>query len=300
MVVNGKNKISQNDAVNSLLYSRLYLPVMYANKHEIDYSYFAEREKIASTITFSALQSGEWGNKVNIKKEGHFLENDSYIQTLEESNYYYWGELNKSKQPDGYGVIFEGNELSVEEDREYSIKYIGEFKDGRYNGYGAEFVGADEYTDGYDSYGDFYSNLPVMNYIEYEGYFEDGERKGDGIEIYCDAGSLLGRIDGNYQLEDVFDQLVKEINYFFYIGSFKDGTYDGNIKIYFAGVLAYEGECKKGSITGTGTQYFSDPVGQVQYKGDFVNGNYNGEGTLYDESGKIIHKGKFTNGDISS
>ena len=42
--------------------------------------------------------------------------------------------------------------------------------------------------------------------------------------------------------------------------------------------------------------YFSN--GQVEYKGEFVDGKYEGEGTFYIDNGTLLYEGGFRKGDI--
>ncbi len=44
--------------------------------------------------------------------------------------------------------------------------------------------------------------------------------------------------------------------------------------------------------------YFSN--GQIEYRGKLLNEKYHGKGELYDESGQLIYKGNFKNGDIAN
>lgn len=58
-----------------------------------------------------------------------------------------------------------------------------------------------------------------------------------------------------------------------------------------SGYLAYEGDVKKGSVTGTGTLY--NPAGTVVYQGSFVKNKYDGSGTSYYDDGTMRYKGEF-------
>ena len=57
----------------------------------------------------------------------------------------------------------------------------------------------------------------------------------------------------------------------------------------------YAGELLNGLRHGKGTVYYKKN-GKIKYKGDFVNGKYEGFGELYDENGTLQCKGNFKNG----
>ena len=54
---------------------------------------------------------------------------------------------------------------------------------------------------------------------------------------------------------------------------------------------------KNGKYDGKGIEYYFGTT-KIKYKGEFDDDVYHGNGTLYDEEGNIIYKGKFKNGDI--
>lgn len=66
----------------------------------------------------------------------------------------------------------------------------------------------------------------------------------------------------------------------------------GNVKIKAeAGYIAYEGEVKRGTVTGTGTLYGRDR--NVIYSGEFKENEYSGKGKLYGEDGELLYEGEF-------
>lgn len=67
---------------------------------------------------------------------------------------------------------------------------------------------------------------------------------------------------------------------------------DGKVKIKAkSGYIAYEGEVKKGYVTGKGTLY--DENQQVVYDGEFDKNMYNGQGQLYYPTGQVKYSGMF-------
>lgn len=283
-VENNENKedssgISEKSATDSILYNRLYLPYKYAKEHNIEFPYFSEQERTAEKMSFDAFKACSWGQKVYLREDYGFFKKDAYIQTLEESDLCYWGELNGDCQPDGYGMIFEAGDLDITDMEYIVIQYIGEFKDGMYQGYGVSFENEDD-------------NCIDPISVRYEGNFKEGKPSGKGIAFESTAASNYNESDGTLNEE--------KIEYAFFIGTFKEGQYDGSVKVYILGDLYYEGDCKNGQITGKGVEYFPDGSGKVRYKGEFYDAAYDGNGVLYDEDGNILHKGTFSNGDISN
>ncbi|NSK19486.1 hypothetical protein G5A68_04490 [Dorea formicigenerans] len=55
---------------------------------------------------------------------------------------------------------------------------------------------------------------------------------------------------------------------------------------------------KNDQMDGKGILYFPDST-QVQYDGHWNSGKYDGKGTLYDENGNEVYKGKWDNGDYA-
>lgn len=67
---------------------------------------------------------------------------------------------------------------------------------------------------------------------------------------------------------------------------------DGTVRIRAkAGYIAYEGEVKKGFVSGNGSLY--DEYGNLIYTGEFEKNKYNGQGTVYYEGGQPKYIGSF-------
>lgn len=288
---NSTSEQKTNIAQDSYVQAEMEHYYKYITENNMAVPVFDEYDKIANTFTESNY-SEQWGNYVYVDEDLSFKDNKSYTETLETSDYLYWGELNRDKQPDGIGILYE---CYYYVDYDYSnpdllIKYIGEFKDGYYSGYGIEFEIPDWDADYY--YMELNEeNLYLMNQPIYEGYFEEGLRSGSGVEIL----STLGTAN-----MDTYEALLdpNAADYSVFIGNYKKGELEGNVIIYYDGALVYEGEFSNGDINGEGKQYFVEPKGVLKYEGEFSNGLYHGKGKLYDENGEVIHKGKFSSGDI--
>lgn len=277
-------------AEDSIVLDKMQYFHNYVAEKGIEIPEFKEYEDIANTLTDSNFED-EWGNYVDIEKDPTFSEKVSYTVTLEGSEYVYWGELNKDSKPDGIGIVYEYSSNYM--DSELFIKYIGEFEDGYPSGYGIEFDIPDLYNDYPVQVTDemFDENLPNFNQPIYEGYFEDGRRSGEGIEIISNYGGV--HVETGEVLLD-----PNKTGYCVYIGEYKKGKLNGECLIYDYGVLVYEGGFKNGDMNGEGIEYFYDNPGTVKYEGEFSGGVYSGKGVLYDENGDVIHKGEFVSGDI--
>lgn len=146
------------------------------------------------------------------------------------------------------------------------IKYAGEFNDGVIDGYGLEYN---------------------KGRLVYEGQWKDGKYNGKGNLIY-------------YKNSNLDDKPYMIVSAAFADGEIKSGegviygfSQDGNLYLYYKGDLNEDGVGD-----GDGTIYY---LGKdiPKYTGEFKNGKYHGKGTLYDENGKEIYKGKWEDGDYA-
>lgn len=270
----------------------------YVADNNITYPQFDEYVEIANTFTESTFND-KWGNYVYVDADPSFKDNKSYTETLETSDYIYWGELNKDNKPDGIGILYE---CYYYLDYDYSnpdllIKYIGEFKDGYYSGYGIEFEIPDWDKD-YYYIDETEETLYLFNQPIYEGYFEEGIKTGTGVEIISTLGEINDE-DGDIYID--YENAIIDPNaaeYSLFIGEYRKGSLEGDVLVYYNGSLLYEGEYNNDNMDGEGTLYFTEPKGVVKYEGEFSGGAYHGKGILYDENGEVVHKGKFASGDI--
>lgn len=248
----------------------------------------------------------------------------------------------QNNRPHGLGtlqqIIWKPNSLN----HEYALAtiYIGNFKKGIFNGYGMKYYIPDPDV-GYSANEiNFMTNLDVqhfqiyieqiLNYVEYEGYFEDGEYDGKGILYqypYVNYQTFMITANGDISTEyfEHYNAFIKlypdavDYNYKFpgdgptqhieiLSGNFKNGYADGKCKVYRYGMLCYDGNMGVPLLqkdyylawtNGKGTLYFP-ASSQIRYQGEFGLNSFHGEGTLYDENGKIIYKGKWQAGDYAS
>ena len=79
-----------------------------------------------------------------------------------------------------------------------------------------------------------------------------------------------------------------------YVGEWKKGYLDGEVKIYRKGQVWFEGEYKRGKKHGKGISYINQPK-WLKFEGEYKNGVKHGPGTLYLTDGSVI-KGEWING----
>lgn len=260
-----EQKIDLNQYEDSLAYILEGDAWKYAEANNIEMFNFVERKNILE-FTSENNSTSMKENMINVEEStGLFSDVPSYKRTVEETGDYYVGSVNADNEPEGLGLLLKYNENYDM----VGVKYVGYFKEGKFDGYGLKSEALDE-AFGYGS-----------EYLEgigfYEGYFKEGKKCGKGMEFH--------------QMLNAPDQ------YYAAIGDFDDDTWNGNIKEYQSGKLLYIGETKDGVYDGKGIQYDSQ-TGQIIYDGEFNNSKYDGKGTLYDENGDVVYEGEFQAGDI--
>ncbi len=158
---------------------------------------------------------------------------------------------------------FDGKARLVDSKDNKQTLYIGEFKNGKYEGIGTEYFDSGE--------------------VKYTGGFKNGKYEGSGISYFEDKAGI-----SYYKL---------------YEGDFKNNSYDGNgIEYFDSGKIKYEGEFKNNKYEGNGISYVKDSTGNLYcklYEGAFKNGSYEGKGIEYFNSGNIKYEGEFKNGEYS-
>ncbi len=174
--------------------------------------------------------------------------------------------------------IFDGKArlVSNSSNKNKNTIYMGEFKNGKYEGVGTEYYASGEvkYTGGfingkYEGSGIFYfeDKDGISYYKLHEGNFKNNSLDGNGIE-YFHSGKIK------------------------YEGEFKNNKYEGKGIDYFdSGNIKYEGEFKNNKYEGKGTEYFSS--GNIKYEGEFKNSKYHGNGKLFYSDGNLQYEGSF-------
>lgn len=233
-----------------------------------------------------------------LKMDDGLFGSGAYEITSEQTEYAYSGKL-KNNQPSGFGVLYKYYSMGIDMEAYVPI-YMGDFKKGKYQGEGISFYDYSEDSNiassiTYTLHSDE-SNLEEVidqyfQAIEYIGEFEDGEENGDGVSFEYPNIHLYSYV--NEQI-DSFDME----NIAVFLGVFEDGKMEGPGKVYYHKYLMYEGDFKDGLMNGTGTVYYPESK-QKKYVGEFKDNQYNGTGTLYDENGDVEYKGNWENGDYS-
>ncbi|SHJ51724.1 tetratricopeptide repeat protein [Parasporobacterium paucivorans] len=172
-------------------------------------------------------------------------------------------------------------------------KYIGEFKDGKPHGKGAEF-----FSNGDRYEGEFKDGLrsgqgtkTYVNGDRYEGSFEEGKFHGYGIFSYSDGNKYEGEwIKGkpNGQGTRIFANGDK------YVGGFRNYNFHGRGIWISANGDKYEGEFKDGKFNGLGTLHYRSGD---KYEGKWEKGVFHGYGILTYADG-TRKEGEFEDGKL--
>jgi len=220
-----------------------------------------------------------------------FISNDFFVGILDDKNNlpkkgglytsigdHYIGEFINGKK-EGYGTIIYNN----------GTKYEGYFKNDKHDGFGKliqldgeMFVG--EWKEGKINGNGIRQHINGDKYI---GNYTNNIRNGQGHYIFSNGDSY----EGNWE-----NGTANGFGKF----NFKNGnSYEGNFKqniIFGKGIFKmnngdiYNGFFKCGLINGKGT--WTNSKGE-KYEGNFIDGKKNGFGKLMDKNGKIIHMGNW-------
>ena len=239
-----------------------------------------------------------------------FASKDYFKITENQTQYVYWGDLDKSI-PEGKGIIMQEVKDSMYDKSIFIPLYVGNFKGGKYSGFGKLFTYIDDYN---FSDNEFKMGQYGLYYKEYEGYFKNGEYNGIG-NFYIDLTSIdedkyvqkyiqenhnaLTKMEGDISEESTFfiiSDLPPMYNFLTYYGEYENGEMNGTGTGIFNGVVLYKGDMKDSTFNGEGTSYYEN--GSIMYEGMFKNGKYNGKGTRYNSDGSVDYSGEWKNGDI--
>ena len=252
--------------------------VLYESDYTIEnFPYYYEKESKQLLEYYQDIISGDY-NKTCFLEENY--DKTNYKQTVNKTEYYYIGEM-KDNKLNGKGAIFKQEGTSS-----YVLYILGNFRDGKLEGYGLQYDVSILKSDGIIA-------------LSYEGNYKDWEREGDGIAYYSEYNydeSVLNNIE-ILEIENIsiFNGVVMRQGGIGYIGEFKNDQKSGNGSEYVGNTLIYTGEFSGGKYTGEGTLYDLD--GNLKYEGEFKNGKYHGKGILYNKDGSVEYDGKFKYGD---
>ena len=189
---------------------------------------------------------------------------------------------------DGRGILY--NESG-------DIIYDVFFKEGKYEGFWLEYKEKLLKYEGFFSNGEYEGkgNLYFNNIKIYEGHFHEGYYHGIGIK-YFNNGEKARKLFFDQGLEDSFG-ILYDNNKEIYSGelSYNKPKNGKNIVIFKEdGNIIYKGNFSDFEYDGKGILYINDSY-EIYFEGIFKFGKYE-EGKLYDLKGKIIYQGKFKGG----
>ncbi len=177
------------------------------------------------------------------------------------------------------------------------LRYEGNLQNGKAHGKGKVFYNElhwyeGDFVDGViQGQGEFYRN----GYLYYAGGVRGGVPHGQGAVCITNVtystipmrGTFIdGNMEGYFKIYDGSDALIFE-------GQFSGNKENGPGKEYEQGKMIFDGQYKKGLRNGYGTEF--DYNGEPKYSGNYVDGQYHGEGTVTYRLG-YQYKGRFAKG----
>ena len=254
---------------------------------------YANKKKASKLLkVFQDAKMVETEDLINLEvsSKGLFDTSDQYKQTLEDGDYFYYGDMKKGK-PNGKGILLD---YSTEIGAIIPV-LLGEFKDGQLDGYVIRI-----------------SSITLPE-IASEGFYSKGVRDGD-YTGYSDGLLNSNYLNSNPGVLDTYEECLRErlygIRYDEIVwdiplvpvykqeqGTYNNGKVTGEWTGYFYdGTVAAEIKMDRNGKTGKGKIYYLN--GQVKYNGELRDMQYDGKGALYREDGSLEYKGKFKNGQI--
>lgn len=279
----------------------------YTDIGNVEIHHFKERNELLED-SVELLEKATQGDFEFLDYQVKFLSSSYYYITSDTTSQYYYVGKTKDNRPNGFGMIFgisTGSGTYALADG-FMIHYIGNFKNGTYDGFGALFS-ADEYDlsstiDDIVQSGEITSNDVLedvieylFNYVSYEGNFKDGKKSGKGNEFSFPNAAIGLSFDVNnapiegYRYYNIYPDVT--------MGEYKNDELNGDVKEYWHNYLWYSGEMVAGEEDGKGSWYYNN--GQIMYNGELKKGKQNGTGSYYDESGNLIYSGEWKNGDYA-
>lgn len=304
------------------IYSMDYLNA-YLEVNNIEVPTVKKKNQIQEALTndsaMVSLKASEcfWGEGIEYVATNEQTELQ-YVGEMKDNKPHGWGRImmlvSATEYEDKQGIKIEFNEYyDAQDDSDIYVVllYVGEFKNGCYNGYGWEYItpftNSDDLANsiyyrnlGYDYVpvgSDIAQNiLTTCNPVGYMGEFKNGVYHGDGIMIQYPIREIPIDMDVAKQ-ESLFGaRLDREI--VIYVSEYKNGKRDGECKEYMFGSLLYSGIIEDGYYNKKGTLYYSGSD-QKKYEGEWRTGKYHGKGTLYNEDGSVRYSGEWDMGDYA-
>ncbi|KAH0793689.1 MORN repeat protein [Histomonas meleagridis] len=172
------------------------------------------------------------------------------------------------------------------------FKYIGDWKNGKKEGFGKFQIGKDSYYEGEFKNGEItgVGDRFFANGNHYHGEFKEGEFNGHGKFIDAKTGE---EYEGEWKNNRRNGEgVLKMPNGTQYIGHFKNHARDGEGKCTFVDGTHYEGQWSHNKIEGFGKMLY--PNGDT-YEGNFVDGKKQGQGKQTWASNGLSFEGEWTN-----
>jgi hypothetical protein len=255
----------------------------------------------AKIVQINSLQS------VKVEADQQRNENQKNLPCSTTLTYNYWTNcFGTYSWPDGGKYVgmfkdgkFDGQGTSTSSN---GNKYVGEFSDNKLNGQGTfywsdgdKYVG--EYKDnkrnGQGTY--YYQADNQLKGDKYVGEHRNGMFNGVGTYTWSSGNKYIGEFRNDkrtgqgtfYFLAD--DQWKGDK----YVGEFLDGIRNGQGTYYWLNGDKFMGEIRGGAPNGKGTYTYSSGN---KYIGEFRDGLFNGQGAEFGPTGNVIYSGKYLNG----
>ncbi len=244
----------------------------------IDRKYFEWSDAVKD-----ARKKASMGDVEMLRYELKLFGSDYLTRTSDEfeAEYFYVGDFSGNK-PDGFGVLITKNGF---------VEYAGEFDEGYMSGKGMQYYVPDQYE--YSSDAVKYSSVlsgdlkERLNYCKYMGEIENGLPQGNGISVIYPSIKA--------ELEYKTNNHVSYVHSTITVGEFDEGVEDGKYRIYMLGYLYINADATSDGTGKMDIYYMAS--NQIEYSGEIKDGEYHGNGILYDRNGDIIYKGKWRYGD---
>ena len=173
--------------------------------------------------------------------------------------------------------------------------YEGECQNGIPNGYGIKYLPSGRKYEGYLKNNLLHGKGKLYNAegkLIYEGDFKEDNAEGNGICYLTDRKIIgefsKGSANGNCILCDLYSHVI-------FKGIYKDGQPYKGIIFNHSDSKEYEGYIKNKKYDGYGILYYTYN-GKKKYEGNFKEGKFKGLGKEYEDDGKLVREGEYSQG----
>ena len=196
-------------------------------------------------------------------------------------------------------MAFNGKARILNDDGD--LVYEGALADGMYTGFGKLYNENNQltYKGNFQNglrhgFGEEYSIKDGS--LLYRGNFENDQKQGTG-ETYHSDGYLLYKGEHKNDSMTGYGEVYNKEKELVYKGDVVSGQYFGNGILYEKEKVIYDGQFRNGKFAGNGSMFY--PSGRIKYEGEFQNGQYGGSGVTYFYNGNLFYEGSFINGEYS-